>query len=374
MTAIPDQLLSALSDDLRVAVQSDDDAVAARGMLDAVEGIPPLSATVALRSRWLALVSARLMALGDVPDALDVRLLGAIARTAFSAHETTPAMTATEQAIARAEELGASGLVALLIARRIPWILGELPEEAAQQLAEVDALLPTIADPHVHALVSADASLARAAIAAQASDWDGLRQALAGVGRAAIPRDERLHFYAFTAQMLLAQQAMRTGQRVEAVRTLMETARIANDLEAWAELANVQTLVAAYAVRTGSFETAISHAESALAAMEHSTLAHAQHNPWLGLAVDISAESDFAGAIRSLAESVVQSLDRNDRLAFLVSSCALVAFYLVSDRAPEALDALNEAIEAAQEMGDGAGESVLRSVSESLLRYMGVLQ
>ena len=107
--------------------------------------------------------------------------------------------------------------------------------------------------------------------------------------------------------------------------------------------------------------------------MERATLAHAQTNPWLGLPLDVAAETDFAGAIRSLAESVVQSLDRNDRHAFLVAVCALVAFYLVADRAPEALDALKESIEAAQEMSDSAGESLLRSVSESLLRFMDVL-
>jgi len=215
--------------------------------------------------------------------------------------------------------------------------------------------------------------MGEAAYYARFAAWDEVRQSLAGLGRAGLQRDERLHWYAFSSQLTLAQLHMRTGQRVPAVRSLIEAARLAHELDAWSELANVQTVIAAFAVRTGSFESGMSHASSALAAMEHASVAQAQMDPWLGLPLDIAAEPDFAGAIRSLAESVVQALDRNDRHAFLIAVCALVAFYLVADRAPEALDALTESIEAAQEMSDVSGESLLRSVSESLLRFMGVL-
>ncbi len=373
MSLIPQPMLATLDDAARAAVLNPSPARSAIALLDVAEGIPPFSSKVATRSRWLAYAGAQLGAAADVPDGLDVRLLAEIARTAFAAHETTAAMTATEQALSQAEALGDIALCCLLRSRRLPWLSADDLDDASAEHSALRAMLQRLPEAQRSPLLRAELAIGEAAYYAAFSDWDDVRQALAGVGRAGLIRDERLHWYAFASQLTLAQLNMRTGQRVPAVRSLIEAARLAHELEAWAELANVQTVIAAFAVRTGSFETGISHAGSALAAMERATLAHAQINPWLGLPLDVAAEIDFAGAIRSLAESVVQSLDRNDRHAFLVAVCALVAFYLVADRAPEALDALKESIEAAQEMSDAAGESLLRSVSESLLRFMGVL-
>ncbi|MCO4760565.1 MAG: hypothetical protein KC502_03630 [Myxococcales bacterium] len=378
MPVIPETMLATLGGAQRAAVCDADPARAAEAMLNVVEGIPPFSSRVAERSQWLAAARSSLSLLDVVPNGLDVRLLAEIARTAFAAHEITPALTATEQALAQAEELDDLALCCLLRARRLPWLCtgnlgtGNLDDARAER-ATLNAILLRLPFEQRSPALRADICVAEAAYHAQFHAWDEVRQALAGLGRAGLVRDERLHWYACTSQLTLAQVNLRTGQRAPAIRCLIEAARIAHELEAWAELANIQTVIAAYAVRTGSFETAISHGGSALAAMESATLAHAQMNPWLGLPIDIATESEFAGVIRSIAESVVQSLDLHDRHAFLVSVCALVALYLVADRAPEALDALNEAIEAAQDMGDASAEALLRSVSESLLRFMGML-
>lgn len=373
MPAIPENMLASLDDELRAAVQASDAAQAATALLDVAEGVPPFSCKVAERSHWLAHAGVQLAAATDVPLGLDTRLLAEIARTAFAAHETTAALTATEQALALAEEQGDIALCCLLRARRLPWIGADSVEDATADYNALTAMLGRLPHEERTPLLRAELCMGEAAYHARFGRWEQVRQSLAGLSRAGLIRDERLHWYAFTSQLTLAQLKLRTGQRVPAVRSLIEAARLAHELEAWSELANVQTVIAAFAVRTGSFESGISHAGSALAAMENASISHAQMNPWLGLPVDIAAEPDFAGAIRSLAESVVQSLDRNDRHAFLVAVCALVAFYLVADRAPEALDALKESIEAAQEMTDSAGEALLRSVSESLLRFMGVL-
>ena len=89
--------------------------------------------------------------------------------------------------------------------------------------------------------------------------------------------------------------------------------------------------------------------------------------------IDVAAESDCRGIIRVLAEAAVAAIDGGDRVGFLVLVTSLVAFYLLDDRAPEALDALTESIETAAQFDDERGSAMLRGISEALLRHMGML-
>lgn len=366
---LSDELLDELDDATRARVTGSDDADAVAALLELVESLAPMTSTMHPRSAYLAAIRARFGAWSEHWDeSLQPRLLLAIAETAFVAHETTAGMAAAHQAIELAEDLGLGDLSTSGRALRLPYLHGD--DAAAEAEAIVDEL---------EALGSAGASLlvrvhlGRAAWLASGDRWDEVRSELASIGRLALPHDERLVWVAYASQLLLARMALRTGQRAAAAKSLIEAARVAAELEAHAELANLQTVVAAFAVRTGSFEAAMAHAASALAAMAAAQCQHQQPDPWLGVPLDVSAERDVAGAIRAVAEAVIASQDSGDRVDFLIAVSALVAFYLASDRAPEALDALSEAQVAAEELGDVAARQLLHSLSESLLRYMGML-
>ena len=80
---VPDELLSDLEPHQRDAVQDSSVATAAQAMLEVVEGIAPISSRVALRSKWLAVVSRLLADEGEqCPGHLEVGLLAAVATTA----------------------------------------------------------------------------------------------------------------------------------------------------------------------------------------------------------------------------------------------------------------------------------------------------
>ncbi len=369
LQTLDDEFLDELDDATAERVTGSDDADAVAALLELVESLPPLSSSMHARSAYLAAIRERFGAWSEAWDeGLQPRLLLGIAETAFVAHETTAGMAATHQAIELAEDLGRADLAIAGRALRLPYLAGEDADAEAEAITdELDALGAASASllGRVH--------LARAAWHAQAGRWDDVRGELASVGRLALPHDERLVWVAYASQLLLARMSLRSGQRAAAAKSLIEAARVAADLEAHAELANLQTVVAAFAVRTGSFEAAMAHAASALAALAAAQCQHQQPDPWLGVPLDVSAERDVAGAIRAVAEAVIAAQDRGDRVDFLIAVSALVAFYLASDRAPEALDALSESQVAADELGDENAKQLLRSLSESLLRYMGVL-
>ncbi len=367
---VPDsELLDELDDETVALVSGADDEAAVATMLDEIEALPLFSMTLRARSRWLTALQARFQRWQEEWDpALEPRLLLAIAETAQAAHETTAAMTALTQAIALSEELGCLDVEILARAARMPWLAND---DGRGEMERVGALCSAAGE--LPATTMARLHLARAAVFAGSEDWDGMRHELANVGRLAMPRDDRIVWVAFTSQLLLARMGLRSQQRAAAAMSLIEAARIVAEVGASAELANLQTLIAAFAVRTGSFEVAMNHATAAIEALATSTSGHTQADPWLGLPLDISAERDVAGAIRATAEAVLASQETEDRIGFLVAVSALVSFYLASDRAPEALDALNEAQQAADDVQDAAAVALIRSISESLLRYMGML-
>lgn len=367
--ALDEEWLEELDDATRERVSGDDDADAVVALLQLVESLPPMSSTLRPRSAYLGAIRARFGAWSEAWDeSLQPRLLLAIAETAFVAHETTAGMAAAHQAIELAEDIGHADLAIIGRSLRLPYLQGDDADAEAEAIAdELDALGAA------SATLLARVHMARAAWLAAGSRWDEVRVELVSVGRLALPHDERIVWYAFASQLLLARMALRGGQRAAAAKSLIEAARVAAELDAHAELANLQTVVAAFAVRTGSFEAAMAHAASALAALAAAQSQHQQPDPWLGVPVDVSAERDVAGAIRAVAEAVIAAQERGDRVDFLIAVSALVAYYLASDRAPEALDALSESQVAAEEMGDHGARQLLHSLSESLLRYMGVL-
>ena len=367
---VPDsELLDDLDDETIGLVSGTDDEAAVATMLEEIEALPLFSMTLRARSRWLSALQVRFQNWHeDWEPALEPRLLLAIAETAQAAHETSAAMTALTQAIELSEELGCLDVEILGRAARLPWLASD---DAYGEMERIAALCSAAGE--LPAATSVRLHLARAAVYAGREDWDSMRHELANVGRLPMPRDDRMVWVAFTSQILLARMGLRSQQRASAVMSMIEAARIVAEVGASAELANLQTLIAAFAVRTGSFEVAMNHASAAIDALSSSTSGHAQPDPWLGLPLDISAERDVAGAIRATAEAVLASQEADDRIGFIVAVSALVSFYLASDRAPEALDALNEAQQAADDVEDGAAVALIRSISESLLRYMGML-
>lgn len=361
--------LDELDDDTRAVVVGADAGAAVRVMLELVESMPPLSGTVRARSAWLAEIRRRFTAWSESWDeTYEPRLMLAIAETALAAHETSAGLAAAHQAIELAEECGSSEYAIAGRSLRLPYFAGDEADAEAEAIA--DELTALGAAP---AWLLARVHLARAAWLGSLGAWEEARGELASLGRLALPRDERLAWVAFASQELYARIALQSGNRTQAAKSLIECARIAAEVEAYAELANLQTVVAAFAVRSGAFEAAMAHAASALSAMTLSKVAHSQPDPWLGLPLDIACERDVAGAIRAVAESAIAAQERVDRVAFLIAVAALVAFYLASDRAPEALDALSEAQQAAVDLDDESAHALLRSLSESLLRYMGML-
>ncbi len=371
---IPDELLSDLEPHQREAVQGSSVVTAAQAMLEVVEGIAPISSCVALRSKWLAVVSRLLADEGEqCPVHLEVGLLAAVAKTAFAARQTTAALHASEQAIALAQELGDDGLEAVVRSRRLAFAAGNDRIGAArdhQALLEACERLPSLHDDDG---VMAEIYLGQIAWNAVCDDLDGMRRSLAAFGRLNLRQDGRLHFFAYATRAALAQYQLRTRRRVKAVHSLIDAARIANDLEAHAEVSNIQTMLAAFAIRAGDFDAAFAHGHSAIEAAQLSRTTRRQLDPWLGMPFDISVEQDHGGVIHHLAESALRARDDKDRVGFLVSVMAMIAFYLLADRAPEALDTMNEAIEAVKAMNDAHASAMLRQTAEGLLRYMGML-
>ncbi len=371
---IPNDLLEMLSAKQRAAVQSGDSKLAVNAVLEIVEGLPAFSSQVRTRSRWLALLSGLLVDdAQDWPERLDVRLLAAVSQTAYAARETTSALTASDQATGRAIEIGDTALEALVRARRLTWLSMIDQGEAAAEAQALQAVWERTPEAQRSDLLVAEVHLGWTAWYGAAREYRAMRKAMASLGRLALPHDGRIHFVAFATQCALAQLSLRTRHRVQAATSMIDAARIAAEFEAFAELANLQAALAAFAVRAGDFNAAISHAVSALDAVQASMASNTQLNPWFGMPFDIAAEADVGGIIRHLAEAAVQAQEGGDRTGFLVSATGMVAFYLFADRAPEALDAMNEAIEAVQEMNDEHASKMLREVAESLLRFMGML-
>ncbi len=371
---VPDELLSTLESHQRDAVQSPSAVVAVQAMLEVVEGIPPISSRVRLRSRWLALVS-RLLGndVEDCPAHLEVGLLATVARTAFAARELTAATNASEQAISLAQECGEDALEAVVRARRLAFVarvdrLGAARDH--QALLEACEQVPSLQDDVV---VMAEVYLGRIAWNAVCDDLDAVRRCLAALGRLDLPHDSRLHFFAYATRVALAQYQLRTRKRVQAVHSLIDAARVAAELDAHPEMANIQTVLAAFAVRAGDFDAAFAHGQSAIEAAQLSRVTRRQLDPWLGMPFDVSVEKDHAGVIHHLAEAALSARDDSDRVGFLVSVMAMIAFYLLADRAPEALDTMNEAVVAVKAMDDPHASAMLRQTAEGLLRYMGML-
>lgn len=371
--AIDADLLDELDDVERAAVQSSDPTEAAAAILGVVDTIPPFSSLVRERSRWLSVARQLIVTGVDPGRGLDVRLLAAIAQTAFAARETAPALTASEQALAAAVEIGDVALQLSVMARRLPHLLNDEASAADAEMKRIHDLVAKYGEANVPVGVLAEVMLATAAWLGAHGRYDEQRRALVKLARLALPQDDRLSFIAYATHCALAQLWLRTRQRMHAVQTLIEAARLAAEMDAQAELANLQAVLAAYAVRIGDYDAALAHAESALNASRASTAQHGQPDPWLGMPYDVATEQDCGGIIQVLAEAAVTTLDRGDRTAFLVLATALVAFYMLDDRAPEALDTLNEAIEVTEQGGDERGVEMLRGVSEGLLRYMGML-
>lgn len=372
LLTIPPSLLDELDADAQQRVQSDDPETAARAVLAIVDEFPPFSSLVRERSQWLALARQIIVKHVDPDLRLDVPLLSAIAQTAFAARETTPALTASEQALAAAIDLRDLPLEASIRARRLPHLSLLGLRDATTDMERLEQLERELGA-QLSAGIRVEIGLGRVAWTAAQGDFDGQRRALAGLARLPLPQDERLTFVAYATQCSLAQLSLRSRERLAAVKALMEAARLAAEMQAHAELANLQAILAAFAVRTGDFDSALAHAESSLSAAQQMTSGSGQPDPWLGLPVDVSTESECSGAIRVLAEAAVTALDRTDRIGFLVLVTSLVAFYLLDDRAPEALDALTESIETAEQFDEPRGAAMLRSVSESLLRRLGML-
>ena len=371
---IAKEMIETVTEAQQEALESGDVLLAAETLFEIINGLPPLSSQVKPRSRWLATLS-RLFAEQDVdwPLGHEVRLLAAVAQTAFAAREVTSALTASEQAVGRAIELGDLPLEALVRARRLAWLSGTDHGEAAAEAQALDAVWQRLGEAQRSADLLAEVHLAWTAWYGAKRDFVAMRKAMASLGRLQLPVDDRVHFVAFATQCALAQLALRTRMRVQAAQSMIDAARIAADFEADAELANLQAALAAFAVRAGDFDSAIAHASSALDAAQSSQAAKTHLDPWFGMPFDIAPERDLAGVIRHLAEAALAAQESGDRTGFLVSATGMVAFYLLADRAPEALDAMNEAIEAVQEMNDEHASKMLRGVAEGLLRYMGML-
>jgi len=371
---IPSDLLSTISAYQRAAVESGAADVAVAAVFEIIDGLPALSSRVKARSRWLAVASGMLAESGDeCPDELEVLLLAAVAQTAFAARESTSALTASEQAVGRAIEIGDCGLEVLVRARRLAWLSVIDHGEAAAEAQALHAVWERTPENNRSDLLLAELHLGWTAWYGARREFRAMRKAMAGLGRLALPHDDRIHFVAFATQCALAQLSLRTRHRVQAATSMIDAARIAAEFEAFAELSNLQGALAAFAVRAGDFDAAISHAGSALDAAQACKATNAQLNPWFGMPFDIAPERDVAGIIHHLAEAALQAQEGGDRTGFLVSATGMVAFYLFADRAPEALDAMNEAIEAVQEMNDEHASKMLRGVAESLLRFMGML-
>ena len=373
--ALSSALLDTLDDDDRAAVQDEDDVQAVLAMLVVVELIPPFSSNVQARSAWLQQVRQIAVGLGDrCPDEIEVRMLAAIARTAYAARETTPGLAASEHALARAIEAGDVAAQVMICAQRLPFLAIAQPVEATRDARRLEAALALLTASERLPMLEADVRLAHIAWYGAAGQLTNLRKALADLGRLQLPKDEALSFIAYASHVALGQLYLRAQQRAQAALALIEAARLADLHGAHAELANLQVCIAGIAMQAGDFGAAINHAHSAVDAARQAVCQHAQPDPWLGFPFDVCTADSSASAVQALAEAVLSAQDLGDSTGFLMASTAMAAFYLADDRALEALDALTEATEAARTLDDGTVASTLRAVAEGLLGHLGVLR
>lgn len=371
---LPAQLLEELAPALRAAVRSPNAVVAATAMLDVVESVAPFSSQVALRSQWLGHARSRVVQLGEAcPDDLEVRLLAAIARTAFAARETTAGLAAADHALFRAIETSDVAAQVVIRAGRLPFLAVPSPVEAAQDARLLDATVAELPPALTPGFCEAEVLLARVAWLGSAGDTQRLRQELATLGRTPLPHNDLLNFVAYASQAALAQLFLRGRQRGLAARALIEAATVADGAGACAELANLQAVIAAIAMQAADFPSAVEHARSAAEAASQSASQHAQPDPWLGLPIDIAPARSTGAAVQLLAEAVLHAQDLGDSLGFLVAASAMGAFYLADDRALEALDALTEAAEVATGLSDPEVAKSLRGQAEALLGHLGIL-
>lgn len=371
--SVPIELVAHLPAVLKQRVLASDDAVAAEAMLDVVDALPAFSSYVAQGSAWLERVRAAVARLGEqCPERTEVRLLAAIARMAFAARETGPALAAAEAALARAVEVGDVELQATILAQRLPFLAHVSPVPAARDIRALDTALgqlpPTLQPSHR----DGDVALARIAWAGATGDQTRMRRELAAFGRLRLPEDERLAHFAFATHLGLAQLHLRSHQRAPAAAALIHAAKLADAHEAVAELVNVQACIAALAMQAGDFHAAVAHAHSAISPSQ--SLRRSQPDPWLGLPLDVAQAHNPGEAVGLLAEAVLHAQDLGDSTGFFVAATAMAAFYLADRRAMEALDGLNEAADVAKSMSDPSVVAALREVSESLLRHLGIFK
>jgi hypothetical protein len=373
-TPLPPRLLAGLDDATRAAVTAVDPRAAATAILDLVEAEPPFSSRVVMRSAWLKEVRACLEALGSKPsDGLGVRMLSSIARTAFAARETTAGLAAADAAYKRAVAASDAAAEVMVLACRLPFVARTSLSDGARDAQRLADLLPLVSP--LSPQREAEVRLAFVAWHGTRADPAATRRELIALGKVRLPQEEGLVFVAYASQVALAQMYLRSGQRVSAVKALIEAARLADEERAFAELANLQATIAAIAVQAGDFRAAVAHARSALDAAERSTCQHAQPDPWLGLPIDVNAVDSAAAGVHCLAEAVLTAQDWRDATGFLAAVTAMAAFYLADDRALEALDGLKEATEAARSVdNDGALAVALRGISESLLQNLRILK
>ena len=370
---IPAAWLVGLAADVQQRILTPDDAIAAEAMLDVVDGLPAFSSNITAASGWLGAVRSAIGRLGeDCPERTEVRMLAAIARMAFAARETSPALAASEAALARAADVGDAEMQVTILAQRIPFLAHNAPVPTSRDVRAMDALLAQLPPPLTPGYGDADVALARIAWAGATGELARLRQELAAFGRLRLPEDDRLSFCAFATTLAVAQLHLRGQQRAQAATALIHAANLADAHGAVSELANVQACVAALAIQAGDFHAAVAHARSAVSTA--GACRHTQPDPWLGLPIDICQARSPGQAVQQLAESVLRAQDVGDATGFMVAATAMAAFYLADQRAMEALDGLNEAAEVAKSLSDPSVAPAIRQIAESLLRHLGILK
>ena len=367
------EMLRNVAPDLHARVLSQDDVEAAVAMLDVVDRLPPFSSSVQQAAPWLRDARAIVQALGDdCPEPLEVRLLAAVARTAFAARETTPALAASDSALARATELGDVRLQVMILAQRLPFLAHTTPVQATRDFRILDGLLTQLPPLGMGGYRDAEVVLARIAWAGATGDLERLRRELATFGRLQLPEDDRLDFCAYATHAALAQLHLRMHHRAPAAVALLAAANLASAHHAGPELANLHACVAALAVQAGDFHEAVAQARAAVAA--GSTVHHVQPDPWLGMPFDVGCARNPGDVVHALAEAILHAQDLGDAPGFLLAATAMAAFYLADRRAMEALDGLNEASDVAKTLTDQSVAPALRQVAESLLRHLGILK
>ena len=370
---VPAEWLIHLQPSFRARVLDPELATSAEAILDVVDGFPSFSSYVAQASGWLGAARSAVGRLGDeCPERIEVRLLAAIARVAFAAHETSPALAASEAALARAVEVADVEMQVAVLAQRIPFLAHNAPVPTSRDVRAMEALLTQLPPPLMAQHRDGDVALARIAWAGATGDQSRLRTELAQFGRLKLPEDDRLAFAAFASTLAVAQLHLRSAQRAQAATALIHAAKLADAHEATSELANVQAVIAALAAQVGDFHSAVAHASAAVAV--HGACHHAQPDPWLGLPFDICLAGNAGEAVQQLAEAVLRAQDVGDATGFLIAATAMAAFYLADQRAMEALDGLNEAAEVAKSLADPSVAPTIRQVAESLLRHLGILK